>query len=216
MSKNKLLRCILCLLMGLVCSVGWAQTAELQVSTIVASPEHLFTMKNGYGYFMSGYTSPTESQQAMFAFFDDNDDATTSAYKIYCVTSGKWLSYTKADSYDKGVNQTLLVDDQASALAWHVASATNNSKACYQISPYKTDGTVASIYMNWYQGTDSNPLDNTSTMVGFYGTQLLATMAVHGFSLLPPLPQQMQLQQRNQSSKRVLVIPKQPVRLTST
>lgn len=161
---------MLCLLMGLVCSVGWAQTAELQVSTNVDSPENLFTLKNGNGLYMSSYTSPTESQLAMFAFYDDADDATENAYKIYCVTSGKWVSYEQADSYSNGVNKAVLVDDQASALAWHVASATNNSKACYQISPYKTDGTVASIYMNWFQGTDSNPLDNTGKTIGFYTT----------------------------------------------
>lgn len=147
-----------------LCMGAWAQTATIEVSTNVANPEHVYAMKNANSVWMTSYTSTTDTKPGRFAFFASGED-----YQIYSIDRQKWVSYTKADSYDNGTNKVVLADAQADANVWKATLTANGDVAVYQFAPYKNSG-VASIYMNWYYGLSSNPLDNTDTTVGFYGT----------------------------------------------
>lgn len=160
---------MLCLLMGWVCSVGWADTAPLAVSTSTDNPENQFHIRNGNNLYMGAYTSPTEANLGLFAFFAE--DAENGKYKIYSIGQGKWVSYTQAASYSNGTNKAVLVDAQSEANVWNIATCTiKDGESGYEIRPYKSDGSIANIYMNWHGGTSSNPYDGTSITVGFYGT----------------------------------------------
>lgn len=90
---------------------AWAQTDDLAISTNAASPEKLFTMKNGNGYWMTSHTSPTSTKYnaAYFAFFAESWQE--NSYKVYCTSSGKWLTYSKADSYDNSIGFVSFVED---------------------------------------------------------------------------------------------------------
>lgn len=142
---------------------GWAQTDAIKASTSVDSPENLFTMKNGNGLTMTSYTSPTETEgnAGKFAFYAE--DGKDNSYYIYSVDRKKWVSYTKAASYANGTNKAVLESDKSKAQPWNAIVVNNN----YQFAPYNNTG-VASKYMNWFGGKDSNPLDNTNLTVGFW------------------------------------------------
>lgn len=161
MRKQTLLKSTLCLLMALVCNVAWAQ---IDVSTSVETPNHVYALKSAAGYWMTSYTSPTnnETNRGVFAFFADGEDA----YKIFSVERQMWVSYTKADSYSDGANKAILVAAQADANAWNVTYVNNY----FQIAPYKNDGTAAATYWNWNGGVNagSNAPDNTNKTIGFY------------------------------------------------
>ena len=149
---------------------AWAQTATLEPSTNVNAPEKVYVMKSGSGYWMSSYTSPTQSRQkaAAYAFFAV--DGMDNAYKIYSLNKQAWLSYTKASGYSNGTNFVKFVPDQASAEPWSAAYV--ESKQAYQFSPFLNDNnnTVAGKYMQWYGGLNSNPVDNTTTKIGLWQT----------------------------------------------
>lgn len=144
-----------------------AQTDLVKASTSVDSPEYLFTMKNGAGYSMTSYTSPTQTpgNAGTFAFFLDKG----SNYYIYSVERKKWVSYNQASSYNNCTNFAKLVDSKESARPWRMAKVTVNSNPVYQIAPLNTNGGAVQKYMNWYQGIGgSNPLDNTTVTVGLW------------------------------------------------
>lgn len=143
----------LMVLMGLWGS-AWAGIA---VSTNVSNPEHVYTIKSGNGYYCNGQTAPTqtEANYGKFAFFAV--DGVDGAYKIYSTTAQRWLGYSASSSYSAKTNfvtNTL----QTSAKNFKV---TEYSSGLYQIQPYTSGGSVASIYLNWYQGIGSNPLDGS-------------------------------------------------------
>lgn len=105
-------RKLLFLFSVLLASVAaWAQTATLEPSTNVNAPEKVYVMKSGSGYWMSSYTSPTQSRQkaAAYAFFAV--DGMDNAYKIYSLNKQAWLSYTKASGYSNGTNFVKFVPD---------------------------------------------------------------------------------------------------------
>lgn len=158
MKKNLLMLALL-----LHAMTGWAQTDAIKASTSVDNPENLFTLKNGNGLTMTSYTSPTETAEnaGKFAFYAEAGKE--NSYYIYSVDRKKWVSYTKAASYENGVNKAVLVGDKANAQPWNAIVVNNN----YQFAPYNNTG-VASKYMNWFGGKDSNPLDNTNLTVGFW------------------------------------------------
>ena len=166
MRKLRLLKYMLCLTLGLVCQVAWAQTDPVSLSQSTERPEHLFVIKNANGLMMTSYTSPTETEAnaGKFAFYEG--DVENSVY-IYSVDRQKWVSYTKAASYANGTGKATLVDDKASANAWNIAEVTRNSAQVYQFAPYNTTS-VAAKYMNWYGGKDYNALDNTTITVGLW------------------------------------------------
>ena len=150
------------LLLMLLSAVGlWAQTADLKVSISTSSPEHVYLLSNASGALMQANTKQGNvSNAGKFAFFPGGAEG---AYKLYSIGEGKWVSYTKADSYSNGTGQALLVNNKEDANAWNVTTQTRNNAKVYQLAPYKNDGSVASKYMNWYQGTED-------VSVGLYET----------------------------------------------
>ena len=158
MKKNLLMLALL-----LPAMTGWAQTDAIKASTSVDNPENLFTLKNGNGLTMTSYTSPTETAEnaGKFAFYAEAGKE--NSYYIYSVDRKKWVSYTKADSYANGTNKAVLESGKSKAQPWNAIVVNDN----YQFAPYNNTG-VASKYMNWFGGKDSNPLDNTNLTVGFW------------------------------------------------
>ena len=154
-------------LLAAISAATWAQTQDIKVSTDVENPEHLFTLTNAGNLTMTPYTSPTQTaaNAGHFAFFAV--DGEENQYKIYCVDNKKWISYEKASGYSNSVNFAKLIDAQAEANPWYAAKATRSNVDYYQFAPLNTT-TVASKYMNWYQGTGANPLDNTTITVGLW------------------------------------------------
>ncbi len=158
------------MLLAMFAVVSWGQTTEtIRVSTSIDSPENVYLLKNGNNWWMTQHTAPTQTlaNAAKFAFFEVADKENT--YKIYCVDTGKWLSYAKASGYSNGTNFVELVDEMESAEYWKavIQDGYGNLGDVYCIAPYNTTG-VAAKYMNWYNGTSSNPFDNTSTTIGLW------------------------------------------------
>ena len=128
-------------------------------------PEHVYTMTSGNGVTSNALTAPTqtEANYGQFAFYAA--DGVDGAYYIYSRTVNKWLSYTKAASYNDGKDFIKMSDTQVEGAYFKV---DNYSGDFYQISPYTISGTI-SKYLNWYQGVNGNPYDSDHTL-GLYGT----------------------------------------------
>ena len=147
----------------LLCLVQQAWAAQIQVSATLPSegkPERLYTMKNGSGLYANGVTSPTqtEANRAHFAFYSSG---VAGAYYIYCYSSQKWLGYDNTNSDTNMRNFIQLSKSKADAA--YFKFTFNEENGCYDIVPYNATG-VASKYLNWYGGTDFNPLDGTNTL----------------------------------------------------
>ncbi len=161
MRKHNFLRSALCLIMALVCNVAWAE--KIQPSTTFPDkgvPEHVYTMMNGNNVYANGLTAPTqtEANYGQFAFYAVN--GVEGAYYIYSHTAKKWLTYTKAGSYNNGKDFVKMADAKEADDYFHV---DNYADDFYQIRPYNTTG-VAGKYLNWFQGVSGNPLDGTNTL----------------------------------------------------
>ena len=161
MRKHNFLRSTLCLLLGLVCNVVWAE--KIQPSTTLPDqgrPEHVYTMMNGNNVYVNGLTAPTqtEANYGQFAFYAVN--GVDGAYYIYSHTAKKWLTYTLAASYSNGKDFVKMADAKEADDYFYVE---NYADDFYQIRPYNTSG-VAGKYLNWYQGVGGNPLDGTNTL----------------------------------------------------
>ena len=147
----------------LLCFAGQAWADKIEASTTDPSngkPEHLYTMVSGNGYYANGYTAPTQTDEnkALFAFYSAGISDT---YYIYCYTSRKWLSYTKAASYSNKTGFISLSDSKTTGAYF---KCNNYSGDNYDIAPYNTTS-VATKYLNWYMGVGSNnPLDGTVTL----------------------------------------------------
>lgn len=147
----------------LLCFAGQAWADKIEASTTDPSngkPEHLYTMVSGNGYYANGYTAPTQTDEnkALFAFYSAGISDT---YYIYCYTSRKWLSYTKAASYSNKTGFISLSDSKTTGAYF---KCRNYSGDNYDIAPYNLTG-AASKYLNWYMGVGaSNPLDGTVTL----------------------------------------------------
>ena len=149
----------------LLCFAGQAWADKIEASTTDPSngkPEHLYTMVSGNGYYANGYTAPTQTDEnkALFAFYSAG---VSDAYYIYCYTSKKWLSYTKAASYSDGTKGFLRLTDSKTDGAYF--KCNNYSGDYYEIALYNTTS-VATKYLNWFQGVNdsANPLDGTTTL----------------------------------------------------
>ena len=147
----------------LLCLVQQAWAAQIQVSATLPSegkPERLYTMKNGSGLYANGVTSPTqtEANRAHFAFYSSG---VAGAYYIYCYSSQKWLGYDNTNSDTNMRNFIQLSESKADAA--YFKFTFNAGNGYYDIVPYNATG-VASKYLNWYGGTDFNPLDGTNTL----------------------------------------------------
>ena len=161
---------LLLLFAVLLTTVGaWAQTVELKTSSSEVTPEYLYYLSNLNGKFMYANSSPTETSEdaGQFAFYEGD---TTGDYYIYSFTLKKWISYDQAASYSNGTGKAVLKDSKAEANPWKIEFATSKEIKCYQIRPYKSDGTIASIYMNWYLGMGENNPYRGEVTVGLYGT----------------------------------------------
>ena len=147
----------------LLCFAGQAWADKIEASSTDPSngkPEHLYTMVSGNGYYANGYTAPTQTDEnkALFAFYSAG---VSDAYYIYCYTSRKWLSYTKAASYSNKTGFISLSDSKTTGAYF---KCRNYSGDNYDIAPYNLTG-AASKYLNWYMGVGSNnPLDGTVTL----------------------------------------------------
>ena len=147
----------------LLCFAGQAWADKIEASSTDPSngkPEHLYTMVSGNGYYANGYTAPTQTDEnkALFAFYSAG---VSDAYYIYCYTSRKWLSYTKAASYSNKTGFISLSDSKTTGAYF---KCRNYSGDNYDIAPYNTTS-VATKYLNWYMGVGaSNPLDGTVTL----------------------------------------------------
>lgn len=137
---------------------------KLQLSTTLPTdgkPEHLYTMKNGNGWYVNASTSPTQSESnvALFAFYAVEGDANASY--IYDYTAAKWLGYTKASSYSNGVSFVKLNDALDKSMQW--AFSTTNS-GDVQFQPYTSTGGIESKYLNFFGGSSNYPFDGTKTI----------------------------------------------------
>ena len=147
--------------------VAQVQAAKIEPSTTMpdkGKPEHVYTMTSGNGVTSNGLTAPTqtEANYGQFAFYSAGME---NVYYIYSRTANKWLSYTKAASYNDGKDFIQMTDTQVEGAYFKV---DNYSGDFYQISPYTTSGTT-SKYLNWFQGVNGNPYDSNHTL-GLYGT----------------------------------------------
>ena len=128
-------------------------------------PEHVYVMTSGNGVTSNALTAPTqtEANYGQFAFYAA--DGVIGAYYIYSHTAQKWVTYTKAASYNDGKNFVKMSDTKVDGAYFRV---DNYSGDDYQLSPYTTSG-VAGTYLNWHGGVSANPYDSESTL-GLYGT----------------------------------------------
>ena len=149
-------------------------SCRIQASTSLENPEHLYVMclnPSTGRVFLAGdmkYTNEV-SATGVFAFFEVTGK--TDTYKVYSYGAKKWLSYTKADSYSGRKGFVTSVDDQSSANEFEITYY--DSGKYYDFSPYNTSGSVASIYLNFYQGISANEgqtiglwTDNAATDAG--------------------------------------------------
>ena len=146
-------------LMSLLISVGAMAQVQIQVSTSTTNPQYVYYMKNGNGYYVGAQSKYTASP-ALFAFFGTNGK-----YQIYDYTSKQWLTYTQKsgetywynntikDPYSNGKNFVTTCANQSDAKYFYV---NNYSGTNYQIQPYYSNGNVASIYLNYYEGASNN------------------------------------------------------------
>lgn len=182
---------LLSMLLAMFTVASWGQAAlqtdMLQASSNVDAPEHVYVLKNGRLRRMTPTTGPTETfyNVGLFAFFpvDDNTiENTNAAYKIYCVTSKKWVSYTPAEPgyYSEQVNFATLVDKQEDAEPWYVIYTTSfrPKDKCYNIKPYNSNNSgqlvngspyrriISDKFMNWFGSKDNYPNDVQDMTVG--------------------------------------------------
>ena len=123
-------------------------------------PEHVYTMMNGNNVYSNALTAPTQTAEnyGLFAFYAVEGSA--DSYYIYSHSAKKWLTYTKAASYNNGKDFVKFADARVEGAYFKV---TNYSGDNYEIQPYTTSG-GNDKYINWYQGLDGNPLDGTNTL----------------------------------------------------
>lgn len=90
-------------ILAVFCAAGAARAGKIEVSVTlpdVGKPEHVYTMVNGNNVYSNGLTAPTQTAEnyGLFAFYAV--DGVENAYYIYSKSAGKWLTYTKAASYN--------------------------------------------------------------------------------------------------------------------
>lgn len=185
---RKLLLSLATLLFG---AGAWGQTATLEPSVTVASPEHQYLLMNlsKSKMAMGKTTAPVSNttNPGRFAFFTAKEGS--ESYLIYSVDEEKWLTYDPSD-LGNGKGKATLVSDQKDAKPWKAVVNSNNSINCYQFSPYNNNDEVAGTYMNWYQGENGNPNEGeeNANTVGLYTDN--ANMDAGSAWVLTPFPTQ--------------------------
>lgn len=152
-------------LMLLFLAVSLQASADIiQASTTLpggdGKPEHLYTMLSGNNYYATSLTSPTQTADnyGYFAFYAV--DGMENTYYIYSYKNNKWLGYEKAASYSNKTGFVTLTDEKTEGAYFYVENYADEN---YNVKPYNSTG-VSGKYLNWYQGTGSNPLDGTITL----------------------------------------------------
>ncbi len=150
------MRKLFSMLLALVCATIAAYAGNIEVSTVLPTegrPNHLYTMMNGASTYASPTTTPVsgDAEKGLFAFYPVEN--VEGAYYIYSHNAKQWLSYTKADSYSGVKGFITLSSTKVEDTYFRVNNYSENN---YEISPYKSDNTVAAIYLNWFQGVSAN------------------------------------------------------------
>ena len=153
----------------LLTSVGaWAQTFTLQKSTDEGNPEYQYFIQNANSVFMDSQTSfvsaAKSNSSGKFAFFAYG--ATENDVLIYSIDANKWVSYTKAGSYDNKTDFVELEENKENANPWRFSENINGHEAVYQFAPHNNGG-IATKYWNWYGGTGNTETNKT---VGLYSS----------------------------------------------
>ncbi len=148
---------------AMLCVSAQALADKVVASTVLpeaGKPEHVYTMKNANGVFSNALTAPTQTaeNQGLFAFYAV--EGKTGAYYIYSTKAEKWLTYTAASSYNNGKD---FIKMSATKGADDYFKVNNFAEDFYDIQPYTTSG-GNDKYVNWFQGTDGNPLDGSNTL----------------------------------------------------
>ena len=149
---------LLMLAMLLPCVGVWAQ---IQQSTTDAT--YLYKIKSKRGIYMAAHSNPTQENYGRFAFYAVAGKEST--YKIYSYDADLWLSYTKADGYNNGMNFVSFAQTQESANEWKVVTVNGY----YQVAPYNNSG-VAGKYWNFFGGINSTyySYDDYKNTLGLY------------------------------------------------
>ena len=103
MKTHMLQRSTLLLILTLLSPMVWAD--KVQPSATMpdgGKPEHVYTMMNGNNVYANALTAPTQTAEnyGLFAFYAVEGSA--DSYYIYSHSAKKWLTYTKAASYNNG------------------------------------------------------------------------------------------------------------------
>ncbi len=151
------------LLLGFVCASTQVMADKIKASATPpdkGKPEHVYTMMNGNNVFANATTAPTqaEANYGTFAFYAVY--GVSDAYYIYSQKAGKWLTYTKAASYNNGKDFVKFSDTQVNGTYFKL---NNYEGDFYEICPFTTSGTNDK-YVNWYQGVGGNPYDGNNTL----------------------------------------------------
>ncbi len=155
---------LLMLALMLPCLGAWAQ---VQPSTNTDAPENLYKIKSKTNLYMAAHANPTQTQEnyGRFAFYAV--DGKENTYKVYSYDADLWLSYTKADGYNNGMNFVSFEQTQESANEWYVAKVGDY----YQVAPYNNTG-VAGKYWNFFGNINSTHYSNDDyrNTLGLYST----------------------------------------------
>ncbi len=150
-------------ILAFCCATSTIMADKIEPSVTFPSegkPEHVYTMVSGNNVYSNSLTAPTQTADnyGLFAFYPVAGQ--TDAYYIYSKKAGKWLGYTKAESYNNGKNFVKLTDEQPEGAYFKVYNYSGDN---YQIQPYTTSG-GNDKYINWFEGVNGNPYDGSNTL----------------------------------------------------
>ena len=148
---------------AMLCASAQVFADKVVASTVLpdaGKPEHVYTMKNANDVYSNALTAPTRTAEnyGLFAFYAV--EGKDGAYYIYSTKAEKWLTYTTAASYNNGKD---FIKMSATKEADDYFKVNNYADDFYEIQPYTTSG-GNDKYVNWFQGTDGNPLDGSNTL----------------------------------------------------
>lgn len=135
---------------------------EIEASTIPVDDDtrisKVYSIHNGYGSGVASTLYPSADDDGHFAL--QKADGVDNAYYIYDYSAQKWLYYTRQSDYSTPTKDFVTLDDEKKEY-FNISSIGNGY---YEIRPYTTNGSVASVYLNYYLGV---ALNKTNT-IGYY------------------------------------------------
>ena len=140
-----------------------AMADKIEVSTTLPSagkPEHVYLMMSGNNVYSNALTAPTQTAEnyGLFAFYAAQGKS--DCYYIYSRKANKWLTYTRAGSYNNGKDFVKFTESQQEAQYFKIYTDGGDG---YNIQPCTTSGGTDK-YLNWHGGISSNPYDGTNTL----------------------------------------------------